>query len=188
MGKQPLLYTSCCPAGKKLPQKTPITLQYRLNCPFLPPMKPNLLIIANAPSANTEALAQATLRGAQHPDLQGAVHARWLPPLQASAADVLQVQGIIIGTTENFGYMSGQIKDFFERIYYPCLDHTAALPWSLYIRAGKDGTGTERAVQAIVGGLRWREMQKTLLLRGEYQPDFAARCEQLGMTMAALIS
>lgn len=150
-------------------------------------MKPSLLIVANAPSDNTRALAEATLRGALHPQLEGAVTARWLPPPQASAADVQQASGVILGTTENFGYMSGQMKDFFERIYYPCLDSTAALPWALYIRAGKDGTGTDRAVHAIVSGMRWREMQPPLILRGEWQPQFAEQCETLGMTMAALL-
>lgn len=151
-------------------------------------MAANLLIIANAPSPNTRALAEATLRGARHDSLQGAVTARWLPPLEAGAADVQSATGVIIGTTENFGYMSGLIKDFFERIYYPCLDKTAALPWALYIRAGKDGTGTDRAVHAIVSGMRWREMQPPLLLQGGYDPRFISQCEELGATMAHLIS
>ena len=59
--------------------------------------------------------------------------------------DVLTANAVIIGTTENFGYMSGLIKDFFERIYYPCLEKTQALPWALYVRAGKDGAGALRA-------------------------------------------
>ncbi|MCH9705076.1 MAG: flavodoxin family protein [Proteobacteria bacterium] len=151
-------------------------------------MKPHLLIVANAPSANTRALAEATLRGALHPDLEQSVTACWRPPLEASAADVAQANAIIIGTTENFGNMSGQIKDFFERIYYPCLETTAALPWALYIRAGKDGTGTDRAIHAIVSGMRWREMQPPLLLHGDFQPQFSDQCKTLGMTMAALIA
>ena len=149
--------------------------------------KPQLLIVANAPSENTRALAEATLRGALHPQWEGAVAARWLQPPQAGAEDVLRASAVILGTTENFGYMSGQMKDFFERIYYPCLDATAALPWALYIRAGKDGTGTDRAVHAIVSGMRWREMQPPLLLKGGYQPAFAGECEALGMAMAGLL-
>lgn len=149
---------------------------------------PSLLLVANAPSANTRRLAEAVLRGACHPDLAQAVTARWLTPPDAGAADVLAAQGVILGTTENFGYMSGQLKDFFERIYYPCLEHTAALPWALYIRAGKDGTGANQAVHSIVGGLRWRALQPPLILQGEFQPRFITDCETLGMSMAALLS
>jgi len=143
-----------------------------------------LLIVANTPSDNTRLLAQAVARGAAHPDISG-VAVRLLPPLVAAADDVKRAGAVIIGTTENFGYMSGQIKDFFERIYYPCLDDTAAKPWALYVRGGKDGTGTNRAVHAIVSGMRWREAQPPLMLVGAHQPLFVESCEALGMTMAA---
>ena len=77
-----------------------------------------LLIVANMPSANTRLLADAVLRGASHPDVEG-VTPVLRSPLETDAEDVLSSDGIIIGTTENFAYMSGLIKDFFERIYYP---------------------------------------------------------------------
>lgn len=143
-----------------------------------------LLIVANTPSANTQTLAAAARRGAAHPDF-ASVSVLCPPPLQATADDVLRASAIIIGTTENFGYMSGQIKDFFERIYYPCLEKTEAKPWALYVRAGKDGANTNRAVHSIVGGLRWREVQEPLLLVGDYRETFEQDCERLGMTIAA---
>ncbi|MBE8158494.1 MAG: flavodoxin family protein [Betaproteobacteria bacterium] len=140
-----------------------------------------LLIVANTPSANTEKLARAVQKGAAE---HGAAAALLSPP-EAGADDVLAAAAIIVGTTENFGYMSGQIKDFFERIYYPCLEKTRALPWALYVRAGKDGAGTLRAVQSITAGLRWRQMQPPLLLRGEWRDSFAEECETLGAAVAA---
>lgn len=143
-----------------------------------------LLLVAHVPSPNTQRLADAVLTGARHPDIEQ-VTVRHLPPLEAGPEDVLAADAIILGTTENLGYMSGALKDFFDRSYYPCLDHTQGLPYALYVRAGHDGTGTRRAVESIVTGLRWRAAQEPLILRGDFQASFLAQCEELGMYMAA---
>jgi len=143
-----------------------------------------LLIVANLPSDNTRTLADAVLRGAQHPDIDN-VEATLLPALEAGVDDVMACDGIIIGTTENFGYMSGLIKDFFERIYYPCLEEKQGLPYALYIRAGLDGTGTKIGVEKIITGLRWKAANPILLLHGDYDPAFEQRCEELGTLVSA---
>ncbi|RGP56619.1 flavodoxin family protein [Pseudomonas abyssi] len=143
-----------------------------------------LLIVAHAPSPNTRKLAEAALRGARHPDIEQ-VETRWVPPLEAQPQDVLQADAIILGTTENLGYMSGALKDFFDRCYYPVLEEKQGLPCALYIRAGMDGTGTRRAVESIVTGLRWNWVQAPLTLRGDWQNDFEQQVEELGLYMAA---
>lgn len=144
----------------------------------------HLLVVAHNPSPNTRKLVDATLRGANHEDING-VEVRSVAPLQAGPDDVLWADAIILGTTENFGYMSGALKDFFDRIYYPCLEKTGALPFAAYIRAGLDGTGTRIAIGKITTGLNWKEVQEAMILHGEYQPGFETQCEELGMLMAA---
>lgn len=124
------------------------------------------------------------MRGATHHDIEG-VEVKHIPPLQAQPDDVLWADAIILGTTENFGYMSGALKDFFDRIYYPCLEHTEALPYAAYIRAGLDGTGTKIAIAKITTGLKWKPVQESMILHGEYQQAFEGQCEELGMLMAA---
>ncbi|HXQ42300.1 MAG TPA: hypothetical protein VN821_13600 [Candidatus Udaeobacter sp.] len=147
-------------------------------------MPHRLLIIAHGPSQNTRRLRDAVLRGAGSPEFAD-VEAKLLAPLEAGPEDVLAAQAIVLGTTENLGYMSGALKDFFDRIYYPCLERTQGMPYALYIRARHDGTGTRRAVESIATGLRWRAVQEPLLCRGEFREDFVAACEELGQLMAA---
>ncbi len=144
----------------------------------------HLLVVSHTPSDNTRRLTEAVVRGARHEDIEG-VEVRALRPADAGPADVLWAHGVVLGTTENFGYMSGAIKDFFERVYYPCLERTEALPYVLFIRAGTDGTGARASIERIVTGLRWRAVQEPLVARGVYRPEFEQRCEELGMTMAA---
>lgn len=143
-----------------------------------------LLIVAHAPSPNTLRLREAIEQGARNPDIE-AVEVVVKAPLDAGPEDILACDAIILGTTENLGYMSGALKDFFDRSYYPCLEKTQGLPFTFYIRAGHDGTGTRRAIDSITTGLRWKLIQEPLLCRGDYQPEFADQCEELGLFVAA---
>lgn len=145
---------------------------------------PNLLIVAHTPSVNSQALTDAVVRGVRHPDITAIEH-RLRPALETTAEDVLWADGVILGTTENFGYMSGGLKDFFDRIYYPCLEKTEALPYALFIRAGIDGQGAKNSIDRIVTGLRWKQVQETLICAGEFKQDYVHACEEFGMTMAA---
>ncbi len=143
-----------------------------------------LLIVAHAPSPNTLRLRKAVEEGARHEDIEN-VEVTVLAPLDAGPDDVLACDAIILGTTENLGYMSGALKDFFDRSYYPCLEKTQGLPFAYYIRAGHDGTGTNRAIESITTGLRWKLIQEPLICRGEYRDEFEDQCRELGMYVAA---
>jgi multimeric flavodoxin WrbA len=146
--------------------------------------KRRLLIVAHAPSANTLRLREAVVRGATSAEISG-VDVKMLPPLEAKPEDVLQAQAIILGTTENLGYMSGALKDFFDRCYYPVLELKQGLSYAAFIRAKLDGTGTKRAIESITTGLRWRAVQPPLVLHGDFREEFVGQCEELGSAMAA---
>ncbi|MCK8067698.1 flavodoxin family protein [Cobetia sp. 1CM21F] len=143
-----------------------------------------LLLIAHAPSENTKKLVNAVIKGATHPDVTD-ITLVCRSPLDTQPEDIISAQTVIIGTTENLGYMAGLIKDVFDRCYYPCLDKTQGMPFTFYVRAGHDGTGTRRAIESITTGLRWKLVQEPLICRGEFQPEFIDQCEELGLSMAA---
>ena len=129
-------------------------------------------------------MAQAVIRGANHADIED-VEVRVRDALEATQDDVLWADGYIFGTPENFGYMSGALKYFFDRIYYPCLDKIGGRPYSLFIRAGNDGSGALVSISRIVTGLAIREVQEPVLIAGEFDETRLVECEELGMAMAA---
>jgi len=143
-----------------------------------------LVVVSHAPSDNTKRLLDAVLKGANNPDIS-TVNVTYIAPLDTNSEDIKSADAIIIGTTENLGYMAGLIKDVFDRCYYDCLDHTQGLPFTFYVRAGNDGTGTKRAIESIAAGLRWRLVQEPLICKGEFSQEFISQCEELGLTMAA---
>ncbi len=143
-----------------------------------------ILAVCHSPSNNTNTLAESLLLGLRTAS-EGRLSLRPLTPLSAGPQDLLEAAAIIIGTTENFGSMAGLSKDFFERIYYPCLERTQGLPAAVYIRAGQDGRGSAAQIEKIFKGLGWRLVQPVLFLRGPYQVAFERQVQTLGETMAA---
>jgi multimeric flavodoxin WrbA len=146
--------------------------------------KKQLLIVAHQPSVNTKVLAEAALRGASHPDLDN-IEARLLSPFDTNSDDVLTADGIILGTTENLAYMSGALKDFFDRTYNDVLEKKQGTPLVCFIRAGNDGTGTKKAIETIVTGLKWRWVQEPLICKGDWQASFETQIEELALSFAA---
>ena len=90
-------------------------------------MSKTVLLIAHTPSPNTLALTTAALSSVSSHDT-GDVVMRCLSPFDVSAKDVCEAAAVIIGTTENIGYMAGATKDMFDRCYNDWLDSTAAKP------------------------------------------------------------
>lgn len=143
-----------------------------------------LLLVCHCPSPNVETLRDAVVSGAAEGG-DDVIEITVRSPFDSGPQDVLACHGLILGTTENFGYMNGALKDFFERIYYPCLEQTQGLPYALFVKAGQDGQGATQSVERIVTGLRWRAVQPALIMTGAYQSEWETRCRELGMTMSA---
>jgi multimeric flavodoxin WrbA len=100
----------------------------------------------------------------------------------------LWAQGLLLGTPEHFGYMSGALKDFFDRSFYPAEGRTVGLPYGLFVSAGNDGRGTIAAVERIVTGYGWQAIAEPVRVVGEPDGDALARCRELGATLAAGLS
>jgi len=129
-------------------------------------------------------MADAVIRGAQHPDV-GDVDVQVRSALEASADDLLACDAFILGTPENFGYMSGAMKYFLDSVYYECEGKMNGRPFALFVRAGNDGTGAISSMHRILAGLAVREVQEPVLIAGDFDEGRLADCEELGLTLAA---
>ena len=144
----------------------------------------HLLIVYHTKTSNTGRLAADVHAGATDPTVSD-VAVRQLTASVAGPADLLWADGLLLGTPENFGYMSGALKDFFDRTYYEVEGTLAPLPYAIFVSAGNDGSGAVREIRRIGNGYRFQEVQAPVIVRGEPDAEGLARCRDLGLALAA---
>jgi NAD(P)H-dependent FMN reductase len=158
---------------------------------------PRLLVVHHSPTPSVTALTDAVVAGASDDAIEG-VEVVVRPALEAGADDVLAADGYLLGTTANFGYMSGALKHFFDTIFLQAGgalsdDGSAAAgaggkkPYGLYVHGRYDTTGAVRSVQSIVGALPWRQAAPVLEVLGDVGEADRESAYELGGTLAALV-
>lgn len=146
--------------------------------------KKTLLIVYHSKSGSTERMARAVIEGASSID-STTVDVVAKPALQANEEDLLSADALILGTPENFGYMSGALKDFFDRTFYEVEGKLKPLPYAVFIKASNDGTGALTAIQRIANGYPFVEIQEPLVVKGDLTDEDMEKCGELGLTLAA---
>jgi multimeric flavodoxin WrbA len=140
-----------------------------------------LLIVFHTGGVKTARMAEAVERGAR-----GEANIKVIVRRCAEAGpdDLLAADGLILGTPENFGYMSGMMKDFLERVFYACEGKVNGRPYALFVGAGQDGSGAVNSVERIVTGLRLEKKCEPVIGLKELTPEVLAQCEELGAAFA----
>ena len=129
-------------------------------------------------------MAEAVVAGATSDAVDG-VDVRVKTALLADADDLLWADAFILGTPENFGYMSGAMKYFLDRVYYTCEGKVGGRAFALFVRAGNDGSGAISSMRRILTGLAVKEVQEPVLITGEFDESRLCECEELGQALAA---
>ena len=139
-------------------------------------------------------MAEAAARGARG---EPEIAVRLLTAPDADGADVRAADGYIFAGPENLAALAGRMKDFFDRAYYPALDHINGRPYAMLICAGSDGENAARQIARIATGWRLRPIAEPLIIRTHAQTAEAIlapkriasveldRCAELGAAFAA---
>ncbi len=151
-----------------------------------------LLIVYHSRTGGSQQMAEAALDGARdetETDLK--------PADQAGPDDLLAADGYLFCAPENLAALSGVMKDFFDRCYYPVLGRIEGRPYAQMICAGSDGENAARQTARIAQGWRLRPVQEPLILCTHAQTPEAilapktipdeelAQCREIGQALAA---
>jgi multimeric flavodoxin WrbA len=146
-------------------------------------MKRLLLIYGGHAGGRTDAMVSAVCEGIAR--AQEDIELRSKPALTADAQDLLWAEALLIGTPEHFGYMSGAVKDFMDRTFYPVEGKVDGLPYAVFVSAGNDGRGAVSSIERIALGYKWKRVAEPLVARGDLSDSDLEECRELGQTMAA---
>ncbi|KAF0166190.1 MAG: flavodoxin/nitric oxide synthase [Rhodocyclaceae bacterium] len=153
-----------------------------------------LLVAYHSMTGGTEQMVRALAAGAAAED---GVTTRLLHASDARATDVIAADGYVFATPENLAAISGLMKDFFDRCYYPALDRINGRPYAALVCAGSDGQNAVRQIERIATGWRLRRVAEPVIVCTQAQtaeeilaPKAIARmdldrCRELGAALAA---
>ncbi len=141
-----------------------------------------LLIVYHSQSGASAELARAACRGARaEPGVDVHLRRAW----DAGSADLRRADGLLLVAAENSGALSGGMKEFLDRVFYPAIDASLVLPCALLLSAGNDGRGAQRQAERILSGIPFPAATETVILRGEVTPAYRQTSEELGRAFAA---
>ncbi len=151
-----------------------------------------LLIVYHSRTGGSRQMAEAAA------DAAGVeTETRLLTADQAGPDDLLAAKGYLFCAPENLATLSGAMKEFFDRCYYPVLGRIEGRAYATMICAGSDGAGAARQTARIATGWRLREVQPALIVCTHAQtpeaiaapktiaPADLERCRELGQALAA---
>lgn len=141
-----------------------------------------ILIVYHSQTGNTQKMAYAVAEGAKSIDGAEVILKK---AADATIEDILLADGLVIGTPENFGYMSGMVKDFFDRTFHSAHEKVFRKPFVVFISAGNDGMGALRAIERIALGYKFKTVYQPVIAKGTITNEILGQCRELGATIAA---
>jgi multimeric flavodoxin WrbA len=153
-----------------------------------------LLIVWHSRTGAARQMAEAAAQAAR---AEAGVAVELARARDVDAATVLGADGYLFAAPENLAALSGEMKEFFDRIYYDVLERTNGRPFALFVSAGSDGANAVRQVQRICTGLRLREVAPPMIVNLKAQTperilapktvpaEQLARCAETGAALAA---
>jgi len=143
-----------------------------------------ILIVYHSQSGNTQKMAEAVVKGAR--EIEG-VTVLLKKALNTGEEDLLECDGLVLGSPEYFGYMSGALKDLFDRTYEKVRGHKKIFrkPYAVFISAGNDGQGALMNIERICLGYQFKKIHQPVIAKGPVSEEILWQCEELGRTIAA---
>lgn len=140
-----------------------------------------VLVVFHSQSGNTKAAAEAVAEGAKRvPGTEVVVK----EALKADQSDLLGCDALAVGTPDYFSYMSGGLKDFFDRTFYPTQGSVTDKPCGIFVTHGGGGKAVE-SVKGICATFKFKIIGEPVLVANAPDATAKAKLAELGKALAA---
>lgn len=151
-----------------------------------------LLIVYHSRTGGSRQMAEACAAGAR-----GEIATTLLTAEAAGPEELLRASGYVFCCPENLAAISGAMKEFLDRCYYPVLGRIEGRSYAQMICAGSDGQNAARQLARIATGWRLKEVQPPMILCTHAQTPEAilaskhipepelGQCRDLGQALGA---
>ena len=139
-----------------------------------------VLVVYHSQSGNTKAAAESLAKGARSVEGTEVVIKE---ALKADAKDLLECDGVALGTPDYFSYMAGGLKDFFDRTFYPTQGEVTNKPCVIFVTHGGGGKAVD-SVKSIAASFKLKEIAEPVLVGGRPDNDSEEKLAAAGKALA----
>ncbi len=140
-----------------------------------------ILVVYHSMSGNTRQMAEAVAEGAR--SVSG-TEAEVKEGLQATIDDLLQCDGVALGSPDYFSDMAGGMKDFFDRTYYPAQGNVTGKPCVIFGSAGGPSSVVVESLRTMAERFKLQEAAEPVGASGTPTEAVLAECRELGRKLA----
>ncbi len=139
-----------------------------------------VLIVYYSLGGNTKAAAEAIAEGVR----EGGAEPVLKIGLEAGIDDLLNCDGLVVGSPDYFSYMAGGLKDFFDRTYHPAQGKVNDKPYVAFVTCGGGGKAI-KSVEEMCKKFKLKKIVESLII--QRKPDEVAieKLKSLGKNFAS---
>lgn len=140
-----------------------------------------VLVVYHSISGNTRQMAEEVAEGAR--SVSG-TEVEVKEGLEATIDDLLECDGIALGSPDYFSDMAGGMKDFFDRTYYPAQGKVTGKPCAIFGSAGGPPSVVIESLRKMAETFKLQEAAKPAGASGTPTEAVLEECRELGRKLA----
>ena len=143
-----------------------------------------VLVVYHTLSGNTEKMAKAVAEGAKSVTGTEVVVKK---ALEATLEDLIECDGVALGSADYFSYIAGAMKDFFDRTFYPSRGKVDGKPYVAFTTGGGGGDTVMAVLERICGAFKLKKIIDGVSSGGKISDSDLKECKEAGKKLAEAV-